>query len=59
MVAIGIALIAASVEESPGNLWGLVVIFGGVFSAIVGAGAALLWYALHRPSDVNDTPSLP
>jgi hypothetical protein len=59
MVAIGIALIAASVEEGPGNLWGLVVIFGGVFSAIVGAGAALLWYALHRPSVVRDTASLP
>ena len=59
MVAIGIALIAASVKEGPGNLWGLVVIFGGVFSAIVGAGAALLWSALHRPSDVSDTASLP
>ena len=55
MLAIGVALIVAAVKEGPGNLWGLVVIFGGVFSAIVGAGAALVSYALHGPSDVSDT----
>jgi hypothetical protein len=49
-VAVGVALAVASVEEGPGNLWGLLVILGGVFGAIVGAGAGLVWSALRGAS---------
>ena len=49
IVAVGVALAIASLEKGPGNLWGLIVILGAVFGAIVAAGTALLWYALHGP----------
>jgi hypothetical protein len=39
----------AIVGSGGGNLWGVVVIFGGAFSAIIGAGAGLVWYAVHGP----------
>ncbi len=50
IVAVVVALALASLEEGPGNLWGLVVILGGVFGAIVAAGAALVWYAIRGAS---------
>lgn len=46
-VAVVGALAIASVREGLGNLWGLVVLFGGVLSAVVGAGAGLLGHALR------------
>jgi Kef-type K+ transport system membrane component KefB len=53
LVVIGIALVLASMRSgSLGNLWGLVVIFGGVFAATVSAGARLVWYAI-RPDTVD------
>jgi hypothetical protein len=50
IVAVVVALALASIEEGPGNLWGLVVTFGGVFGAIVAAGAGLVWYAIRGAS---------
>ena len=50
IVAVVVALALASLEEGPGNLWGLVVILGGVFGAIVAAGAGLVWYAIRGAS---------
>jgi hypothetical protein len=50
VLAVCLALMLASLDEVPGNLWGLVVILGGVFGAIVGAGAGLVWHALHGSS---------
>jgi hypothetical protein len=54
VLAVGVALTVAAVDEGLGNLWGLVVILGGVLGAIVGAGAGLLWHALHRSSPRHD-----
>jgi hypothetical protein len=39
----------ASFEKGIGNLWGLVLIFGVLFGALVSAGVALLFHGL-RPS---------
>jgi hypothetical protein len=47
LVAVGLALALTSMRSGLGNLWGLVIIFGGVFAAIVSAGAGLVWYAIH------------
>jgi hypothetical protein len=47
LVAVGVALAVSSMRSGPGNLWGLVIIFGGVFAATVSAGARLVWYAIH------------
>ena len=57
LVAVGVALALAFLESGGGNLWGLVVIFGAVFTAIVSAGAGLVWYAI-RPG-TTDSPSSP
>lgn len=47
----GIAATAAAIAVAGGgNLWGLVVIFGAGFSAVVGAGGGLLWRAFGRPN---------
>jgi predicted membrane channel-forming protein YqfA (hemolysin III family) len=54
VLAVGVALTLASIDEGPGNLWGLVVILGGVFGAIVGAGAGLVWHALQGSSPRDD-----
>lgn len=51
IVAIGVTLIAAG----GGNLLGVVVIFGGALSAIIGAGAGLIWHALRRPERLSQT----
>jgi len=37
----------AGESVSVGNLWGLVVIFGAAFSAMVAAGAGMAWYGVH------------
>jgi hypothetical protein len=47
VVAVGVALALSSIRSGPGNLWGLVIIFGGVFAATVSAGAGLVWHAIH------------
>jgi len=47
LVAIGVALVLASLRSGLGNLWGLVIIFGGVFAASVSAGAALVLSAIR------------
>ena len=57
LVAVGVALALASLRSGLGNLWGLVVIFGGVFAAIVSAGAGLFWYAI-RPAGVDSPPTV-
>jgi hypothetical protein len=54
VVAVSVALTVAAVDEGLGNLWGLVVILGGVLGAIVAAGAGLLWHALHGSSPRDD-----
>ena len=57
LVAVGVALALASLRSGLGNLWGLVVIFGGIFAATVSAGAGLLWYAI-RPNGVDSQPTV-
>jgi hypothetical protein len=52
LVAVGIALALASLRSGLGNLWGLVVIFGGVFAATISAGAGLVCYAI-RPGTAD------
>ena len=47
LVAVGVGLALAAMRSAPGNLWGLVVIFGGVFAATISAGAGLFWYAIR------------
>jgi hypothetical protein len=53
IVAVIVALSVASVDKGPGNLWGLVIILGGVFGAIVSVGAGLVWYALRGPTPLT------
>ena len=45
MAAIGLVILAAG---GGGNLVGVVVIFGAVFSAIIAVGVALVWQAVAR-----------
>ena len=47
LVAVGVALALASIRSGLGNLWGLVVILGGVLAATVSAGAGLFSYAIR------------
>jgi hypothetical protein len=41
------AVILAIVIAGAGNLWGLVLIFGAVFSAIIALGVRLVWEAMR------------
>ena len=49
LVAVGVALALAAMRSGLGNLWGLIVIFGGIFAAAISAGAGLFWHAI-RPA---------
>jgi hypothetical protein len=45
------AVILAIAIAGAGNLWGLVLIFGAAFSAIIALGVRLVWEAMNPESN--------